>query len=59
MLSQIDDPNMDDTDFKDIFDKRGYMSEILLNKGLTLTLVAGYSSKARYQIIKRWHTSDS
>lgn len=55
----MDDPNMDDTDFKDIFDKRGYMSEILLNKGLTLTLVAGYSSKARYQIIKRWHTSDS
>ena len=54
MLSQIDDPNMDDTDFKEIFDNRGYTSEILLNKDLTLTLVAGYNSKVRYQIVKRW-----
>lgn len=50
---------MDDTDFKEIFYNRGYTSEIRFNKDLTFTLIAGYSSKARYRIIKRWHTSDS
>lgn len=54
MLSQIDDPNMDDVDFKEIFDNRGYTSEIRLNKDLTFTLIAGYSSKVRYRIVKRW-----
>lgn len=54
MLSQIDDPNMDDTDFKEIFDNRGYTSEIRLNKDLTFTLIAGYNSKVRYRIVKRW-----
>ena len=54
MLSQIDDPNMDHIDFKEFFDNRGYTSEIQLNKDLTLTLVAGYSSKIRYAVIKRW-----
>lgn len=54
MLSQIDDPNMDDTDFKEVFDGRGYTSEINLNKDLTLTLVAGYNSRFRYLVIKRW-----
>ena len=54
MLSQIDDPNMDDVDFKEIFDNRGYTSEIRLNKNLTFTLIAGYSSKVRYRIVKRW-----
>ncbi len=54
MLSQIDDPNMDDVDFKEVFDNRGYTSEINLNKDLTLTLVAGYNSRFRYAVIKRW-----
>lgn len=54
MLSQIDDPNMDDTDFKEVFDNRGYTSEININKDLTLTLVAGYNSRFRYAVIKRW-----
>ena len=54
MLSQIDDPNMDDVDFKEIFDNRGYTSEIRLNKNLTFTLIAGYNSKVRYRIVKRW-----
>lgn len=54
MLSQIDDPSMDDVDFKEVFDNRGYTSEIQLNKDLTLTLVAGYNSRIRYRIIKRW-----
>lgn len=54
MLSQIDDPCMDDVDFKEVFDNRGYTSEIQLNKDLTLTLVAGYNSRIRYRIIKRW-----
>lgn len=54
MLSQIDDPNMDDSNYEVFFDNRGYTSEIQLNKDLTLTLVAGYSSKIRYAVIKRW-----
>ncbi|MBE0440580.1 phage antirepressor KilAC domain-containing protein [Psychrobacter sp. FME13] len=54
MLSQIDDPSMDDADFKEVFDSRGYTSEISLNKDLTLTLVAGYNSRFRYTVIKRW-----
>lgn len=54
MLSRIDDPSMDDTDFKEVFDSRGYTSEISLNKDLTLTLVAGYNSRFRYAVIKRW-----
>lgn len=54
MLSQIDDPDMDDVDFKEVFDSRGYTSEINLNKDLTLTLVAGYNSRFRYAVIKRW-----
>ena len=54
MLSQIDDPSMDDADFKEVFDSRGYTSEISLNKDLTLTLVAGYNSRFRYAVIKRW-----
>ena len=45
---------MDHIDFKEFFDNRGYTSEIQLNKDLTLTLVAGYSSKIRYAVIKRW-----
>lgn len=54
MLYQIDDPNMDDSNYEVFFDNRGYTSEIQLNKDLTLTLVAGYSSKIRYAVIKRW-----
>ena len=45
---------MDHLDFKEIFDNRGYTSEIRLNKDLTFTLIAGYSSKVRYRIVKRW-----
>lgn len=59
MLSQIDDPNMDDVDFKEIFDNRGYTSEIRLNKDLTFTLIAGYNSKVRYRIVKRWQELES
>lgn len=35
-------------------DERNYTSEILLNKDLTLTLVAGYNALLRYRIIQRW-----
>ena len=47
-----DDPDLDH--LKKHEDSRGYTSEIDLPKGLTLTLIAGYSIKLRKRIIDRW-----
>ena len=55
MLHELDDPKMDHADsYRIIHDNRDYVSEILLNKELTLTLVSGYNVKLRNAIIKRW-----
>ena len=47
----------DDADLRHVHeakDSRGYTSEFLLPKDLTLTLVAGYNVKLRKRIIDRW-----
>lgn len=53
----LDDPKMDhpnQSEFKVIYDNRNYMSEILLNFELTMTLISGYNVVLRNRIIKRW-----
>ena len=55
--TKSDDPKMDhpnQSEFKVIYDNRNYMSEILLNFELTMTLIAGYNVVLRNRIIKRW-----
>lgn len=55
--TKSDDPKMDhpnQSEFKVIYDNRNYMSEILLNFDLTMTLIAGYNVVLRNRIIKRW-----
>lgn len=54
-IEQIkDDPNLDDPYFQIIQDSRGYISEILMDRNLTLCLVSGYSVSLRMAIINRW-----
>lgn len=50
----LDDPNLDDPHFQIIQDGRGYISEIHMDRNLTLCLVSGYSVSLRMAIIKRW-----
>lgn len=53
----LDAPKMNhpnQSGFKVIYDNRNYMSEILLNFELTMTLIAGYNVVLRNRIIKRW-----
>lgn len=55
--TKSDDPKMDhpnQSEFKVIYDNRNYMSEILLNFELTITLISGYNVVLRKRIIKRW-----
>lgn len=54
---QLDAPKMNHPNqsrFKVIYDNRNYMSEILLNFELTMTLISGYNVVLRNRIIKRW-----
>lgn len=50
----LDDPNLDDPHFQIIQDSRGYISEIHMDRNLTLCLVSGYSVSLRMTIINRW-----
>ncbi len=54
MISELDNPNLDDIDFQILKDVRGYISEVLLNEELCITLASGYSLKLRNLIIKEW-----
>lgn len=47
-----DDPDLDHV--QEIKDSRGYTSEFLLPKNLSITLVSGYNVKLRKAIIDRW-----
>ena len=42
------------SDFRAIYDYRNFVSEILLNFELTMTLISGYNVVLRNRIIKRW-----
>ena len=42
------------SDFRAIYDYRNFVSEILLNFELTMTLISGYNVILRNRIIKRW-----
>lgn len=50
----IDNPKMDDSDYQDVRDERGYTSEVLLNERLSLCLASGYSISLRMMIIDDW-----
>lgn len=55
VIDQIkDDPNLDDPYFRILQDGRGYISEIDMDRNLTLCLVSGYSVSIRMAIIHRW-----
>lgn len=54
MLAQIQNPYLDSTEYKEFFLPNGMTQEILLNKDLTICLVAGYDANVRFKIIKRW-----
>ena len=52
-----DSPNLGNdhhSDFRAIYDYRNFVSEILLNFELTMTLISGYNVVLRNRIIKRW-----
>jgi anti-repressor protein len=51
---KIDNPKMDDSDYQEVTDERGYTSEILLNERLSLCLASGYSISLRMMIIDDW-----
>ena len=60
MIDSIDSPKMDGVDFIIVFrTDNGQTSEIKLNHELTITLLTGYSVKARYKVIKRWQELES
>lgn len=54
MIIELDDPNLDDSDYQEVIDNRLYISEILLNERLSLCLASGYSIKLRMAIIDDW-----
>lgn len=54
MLDNLGSSILNDEQYQILTDERGYMSEILLNKNLTLALVAGYNAQLRLAIIRRW-----
>lgn len=53
-LSGIDGSILSHEQYQELIDNRGYTSEYKLNHELTITLLTGYSVKARYKVIKRW-----
>lgn len=50
----VDNPKMDDSDYQEVKDDRGYTSELLLNERLSLCLASGYSIALRMMIIDDW-----
>ncbi|WP_278492010.1 phage regulatory protein/antirepressor Ant [Acinetobacter gyllenbergii] len=54
MLDSLDDPILVHEEYQELKDSRGYTSEFLLNKNLSITLMTGYDVNARHKINKRW-----
>lgn len=54
MLAQIQYANLRSNNFQELKLTNGMTQEILLDKDLTVCLVAGYDANVRFKIIKRW-----
>lgn len=54
MLAELDDSILSHEEYQEFKDSRGYTSEFLLNKNLTLTLITGYDVNTRHKINVRW-----
>lgn len=54
MLDSLDDPILVHEEYQELKDSRGYTSEFLLNKNLSITLMTGYDVNARHKINMRW-----
>lgn len=54
MLQQLDDSNLNHSDYQEVIDQRGYASEILLSEKLCLLLATGYSVPLRMMLIEDW-----
>jgi len=53
-LRKVHDSNLNDSEYQQVIDNRGYISEILLNERLSLCLASGYSVTLRMAIIDDW-----
>jgi hypothetical protein len=56
MIDQLkkDGSDLSHEQYQEVTDERGYTSEIILDKELTMTLITGYSVVLRNKVIKRW-----
>ena len=54
ILDEIDGSFLSHEEYQELKDNRGYTSEFLLNKNLTLTLMTGYDVNTRHKINVRW-----
>jgi hypothetical protein len=54
MVDELDNPNVDHLNYREIKDSRGYTAEVFLNERLSLCLASGYSIKLRMMIIDDW-----
>lgn len=55
ILTSGHNPNLGHEHYQALIDYRGFVSEVLLNRDLTETLVMGYSPALRYAVVKRLH----
>lgn len=54
MLNKLNEAILRHEEYQEVKDGRGYTTEILLNKNLTLTLITGYDVNTRHAINVRW-----
>ena len=54
ILDKLDDAILRHEEYQELKDNRGYTSEFLLNKNLSITLMTGYDVNARHKINVRW-----
>lgn len=59
MLDSMDGSILSHEEYQEVKDSRGYTSEFLLNKNLTLTLMTGYDVNTRHKINVRWQELES
>lgn len=59
MLNSLDGSILSHEKYQELKDARGYSSEFLLNKNLSLTLMTGYDINARHKINLRWQELES